>query len=82
MGQRRRFTPEFKRQAVQLPTAGQRPAPRLPMNSASPAVVTEKSGLDKRGGSLFLDRTATISVDVPPCPVFLAGKWVDRPTIS
>ena len=26
MGQRRRFTPEFKRQAVQLLNAGQRPA--------------------------------------------------------
>ena len=29
MGQRRRFTPEFKRQAVQLLNAGQRPAAEL-----------------------------------------------------
>lgn len=29
MGQRRRFTPEFKRQAVQLLNAGQRPAAEI-----------------------------------------------------
>ena len=29
MGQRRRFTPEFKRQAVQLLNAGQRPTGEL-----------------------------------------------------
>ena len=29
MGQRRRFTSEFKRQAVQLLTAGQRPAAEI-----------------------------------------------------
>jgi transposase-like protein len=29
MGQRRRFTPEFKRQAVQLMNAGQRPAAEI-----------------------------------------------------
>ena len=29
MGERRRFTPEFKRQAVELLTAGQRPAAEI-----------------------------------------------------
>jgi transposase len=29
MGQRRRFTPEFKREAVQLLNAGQRPAAQI-----------------------------------------------------
>ena len=29
MGQRRRFTPEFKRQAVELLNAGQRPAAEI-----------------------------------------------------
>jgi transposase len=36
MGQRRRFTPEFKRQAVQLLTAGQRPAAEVARELAIP----------------------------------------------
>ena len=38
MGQRRRFTPEFKRQAVQLVNAG--PRPRSPVSSAFHAIVS------------------------------------------
>jgi hypothetical protein len=38
MGTRRRFTPEFKRQAVALLNAGQRPAAEILESSASPAI--------------------------------------------
>ena len=38
MGQRRRFTPEFKRQAVQLLTPGNDRLPRLPVSSALLAI--------------------------------------------
>ena len=40
MGHRRRFTPEFKRQAVELLNAGQRLLPRLPGSSAFRAIAS------------------------------------------
>ena len=40
MGQRRRFTPEFKRQAVELLNAGQRPAAEIAREPGVPAIVS------------------------------------------
>lgn len=48
MGQRRRFTPEFKRQAVQLLNAGQNPAAEIARewgdSLESPLQIVERSG--------------------------------------
>jgi transposase len=58
MGQRRRFTPEFKRQAVQRLNAGQRPAAELARELGLPRNRLYKWQKDVRKrkgvGSLFL----------------------------
>ena len=38
MGTRKQFTPEFKREAVQLLESGSRPAPRLPASWGLPGI--------------------------------------------
>ena len=48
VGQRRRFTPEFKRQAVQLLNAGHRPAAEIAYAIAQRDVLLGESGSLRR----------------------------------
>ncbi len=64
MGQRRRFTPEFKRQAIQLLNAGQRPA----------AEIARELGIPRNRLYKWQKEVATHGERFP----VLGGKWSQR----
>lgn len=56
MGQRRRFTPEFKRQAVQLLNASQRPAAEIARELGIPRNRLYKWQKESKGSGVIVDR--------------------------